>query len=229
MLFALADQIARTTLGFSGKSIYGEKQTPYLGTAGRVLEQLRLYDREIRLIFLVRDGRDVIVSGAAQWDTLTKSKQSGTTEPAAPRGIDERYFDMFLQHWTEAAAAFGESAAKFAHTLVVRYEDMLAQPEQEATRVLRFIGADASGERTRACVSAASFERLSGGRQRGQEDSASFFRKGIAGDWRSKLSGEQVERFERAAGMWLREYGYEPSVAKVAEPKPGVPASPVLL
>ena len=57
-------------------------------------------------------------------------------------------------------------------------------------------------------VEAASFKRLSGGRDAGQEDRQSFFRKGQAGDWASWFSAEQTARFEAQAGSLLTELGY---------------------
>ncbi|MGE3108613.1 MAG: sulfotransferase domain-containing protein [Phycisphaerales bacterium] len=222
----LADQIARTTLRVSGKSIYGEKLTPYLGTASHALRQASRYSPRTRLIFLVRDGRDVVVSGAAQWNNLTRAT---TAAAPAAAGVDERYVEMFTQHWIEAACAYSEVGDEFDHTLLVRYEDMLADPEAQAARLLQFIGADASGQLVSECVAAASFERLSGGRQRGDEDASSFFRKGTAGDWRAKLSREQAARFERVAGRWLRAYGYATTGEVRTEPKPAQATSPPAL
>lgn len=211
LLFDLADQIARTTLRRAGKRIYGEKQTPFLGTAARVLEQLQAYDPDVRLIHLVRDGRDVVVSGAAQWANLTKSSVAAPEQ--APVGVDERYFEMFLRHWAEAAEAFARYRDGFSHRLVVRYEDLLKDTAGEVRRVLGFIGAGDADSTIRACVDAASFERLSGGRARGDEDRDSFFRKGVEGDWRRRLSADQAARFEHQAAAWLRVYGYVPATS----------------
>lgn len=61
----------------------------------------------------------------------------------------------------------------------------------------------------RQCVSAASFEALSDGRQPGQEDKASFFRKGVAGEWHQKLNAKQVRHFNEIAGTLLRDLGYD--------------------
>ncbi len=58
------------------------------------------------------------------------------------------------------------------------------------------------------CVSAATFERLSGGRKRGRE-AASFYRKGIAGDWKNVFTEQNKQEFKAAAGDLLIELGYE--------------------
>ena len=90
----------------------------------------------------------------------------------------------------------------------VRYEDLLESPEEEVGRLLELLGADASEETARRCVSAASFEKLAGGRSRGQE-AASFFRKGVAGDWENVFTEQNKREFKAAAGDLLVELSYE--------------------
>jgi hypothetical protein len=90
----------------------------------------------------------------------------------------------------------------------VRYEDLLVQPEREMERLFGFLGADASEGVVRRCVEAASFGRLSQGRKRGEE-AASFFRKGIAGDWKNVFTERDRAVFKDAAGDVLVALGYE--------------------
>jgi hypothetical protein len=93
----------------------------------------------------------------------------------------------------------------------VRYEDLLERPDKEATRLFRFLGADASSEVVERCVEEASFEKGSG-RQRGQDDYPlrhGKYRKGIAGDWKNAFSERDTEIFKVTAGDLLIELGYE--------------------
>jgi hypothetical protein len=90
----------------------------------------------------------------------------------------------------------------------VRYEDLLERPEEEVGRLLEFLGTDASEETVRQCVGAASFEKLAEGRSRGQE-AATFFRKGVAGDWKNVFTEQDKRDFKAAAGSLLIELGYE--------------------
>ena len=76
-------------------------------------------------------------------------------------------------------------------------------------RLLRFLGAAADEGSVGRCVGAASFERLSKGRARGDEDPSSFFRKGVAGDWRNTFTEQDRRVFEQAAGDLLARLGYE--------------------
>jgi hypothetical protein len=90
----------------------------------------------------------------------------------------------------------------------VRYEDLLAHPEREMARLLSFLGAASDEESAGRCVDAASFERLSRGRARGEEDPSSFFRKGVAGDWRDAFTERDRRVFEEEAGDLLEKLGY---------------------
>ena len=55
---------------------------------------------------------------------------------------------------------------------------------------------------------AASFEKLSKGRKRGEEDPSSFFRKGVAGDWKHVFTQGEREIFDNEAGELLVTLGY---------------------
>jgi hypothetical protein len=50
--------------------------------------------------------------------------------------------------------------------------------------------------------------RLSKGRKRGEEDPSSFFRKGVAGDWKHVFTQREREIFDREAGELLTRLGY---------------------
>jgi hypothetical protein len=60
-----------------------------------------------------------------------------------------------------------------------------------------------------SCVSSASFSKLSRGRQRGQEDPSSFYRKGVAGDWKYLFDERDRQIYKEEAGELLIRLGYE--------------------
>jgi len=168
----------------------------------------RLFPRS-RFIHVVRDGRDAAVSG---WAHLKRLGDTG-----AGLDVDARfpcfgdYAEYFAEHhWARFIRAAHASAASMPdRCLEVRYEDLHDEPASEAARLFRFLGATMLDDATIArCVDAASFERLSGGRSRGQTDTGSFFRKGVVGDWRSTFDDDALDRFERHAGDLLESLNY---------------------
>jgi Sulfotransferase domain len=74
---------------------------------------------------------------------------------------------------------------------------------------LRFLGADADEKSIKRCVESASFERWSGGRKRGDEESAALLRKGVAGDWRKVFTDQDKRIYKEVAGQMLIGLGYE--------------------
>jgi hypothetical protein len=49
---------------------------------------------------------------------------------------------------------------------------------------------------------------LSGGRARGQENAGSFFRKGIVGDWKTRLDPASAEYVVATCGPLMTRFGY---------------------
>jgi len=58
------------------------------------------------------------------------------------------------------------------------------------------------------CSAAGSFEKLSGGRQRGQKDTNSFFRSGTIGDWKNHLDPSIAHRCCMQVEPLMKHFGY---------------------
>jgi len=103
----------------------------------------------------------------------------------------------------------GARAALGGNYTEVRYESLLADAPAETARLLRFPGAEAGEGVVRRCVEEASFEKVSGGRRRGEEDPTSMVRKGVSGDWRGAFTEWDRRVFKEEAGDLLVGLGYE--------------------
>ena len=93
---------------------------------------------------------------------------------------------------------------------LLRYEDLLVRDAELLERTLvDECKLPVSRERLREVVEGAKFHRLSGGREPGDEDRASHWRKGIAGDWRNHFTEPVKTLFKERWGDDLIAAGYE--------------------
>jgi hypothetical protein len=204
-------------LSKTGKKIVGDK-SPLL-TPETIKEISSIYP-EAKVIHIIRDGRDAAVSAVHHsWNFGKKKSPRVQAKREAYRSSGETRESMFAGNSLRRMAA--EWDARVGRTIQdgpallgsnyaeVRYEDLLQRPEEEMARLLGFLGAATDGEVVKRCVDAASFEKLSKGRERGEEDPSSFFRKGVAGDWKNAFTEEDRRIFKREAGELLIKLTYE--------------------
>jgi hypothetical protein len=210
-------------LSKTSKRIVGDK-SPLL-TPETIKEIARIYP-EAKIIHIIRDGRDAAVSAVHHSWNFGKIRKGGeasakrTThrkrDPHEMRNMGESIFAegqlrKFAAEWSARVSSTVEDGPTLPGNgyVEVRYEDLLERPEEEVRRLLEFLRAEASEKTVKMCVNAASFKKLSKGRMRGQEDPTSFFRKGIAGDWRNVFTEQDKVLFKKVAGSLLIRLGYE--------------------
>lgn len=95
-------------------------------------------------------------------------------------------------------------------SLEVRYESMLEDPHAHLSAILDLFGLPADAQRVAEIVEAQSFKRLSGGRERGEANTKSFFRSGKAGGWREVFTPAHTAAFQEHAGALFEKLGYPP-------------------
>jgi hypothetical protein len=95
-------------------------------------------------------------------------------------------------------------------TLLTRYEDLISDQKNEFRKIFDFLGWQIPDEAVTAAVDRLSFEKRSG-RERGEANIYSHYRKGISGDWRNHFTREFGEIFETRFPNILTSLGYETS------------------
>lgn len=190
----------------------------------RFAAQLHTLFPESSFIDIIRDGRDAAVSDVF----MILAKGLGKHFPEENREHIERarafhvdgkgefvpLFNEWLlrrsaREWAEAVAGSVIAAECFGPRFVqFRYERLLADAT-DIRRALQLLRVDDSDRSIDVCVRAGSFSTLSGGRLPGQEDRGNFFRKGVAGDWRTHFREQDKAVFKEEAGRTLIELGYE--------------------
>ena len=204
-------EIQRYTLAASGDVVHGhDSYTPELGEI--------LTGNRIKVILMVRDPRDQVVSRVFHLRRDTTNR------------VHERFLalsdDEAIKMCIEGAAGVRSAADLLRLTqswldgemeiLCVRYEDLVAHPSVELSKVFRYLGINLDETFLQTIIQRNRFERLTVGkkvwktwRAAGQADPKSHFRKGIVGDWRNYFNEEHKLRFKEVAGDTLIEMGYE--------------------
>jgi hypothetical protein len=219
--YFLAKEVRRT-----GKRIVGDKSPQHTAN----LDELHEIYPDARVIHIVRDGRDVAVSAMHHWWRLAKDRPGGVFELtpeeleirdayladregflAGGRSIfTEERLGQLARRWSyRVGKAHRDGTALYGERyLEIRYEDLLHNPADTLRRVFELLHARRGDAIVERCIRASHFERVSN-RPQGEEDSESFFRKGVAGDWRSVFTERDRKIYEELAGDRLVEMGYE--------------------
>ena len=210
----------------ASQRIVGDK-TPLL--TDETIAEIAAIDPEARVIHVIRDGRDVAVSRMHHlWnreldlgggkDLRPEEAEIRDRYRSDPEGwrasgeglFTERRIEEMAEHWSRITSHARQQASALGERyLEVRYERLIESPESEVRLLLRFLGAPADDAILERCVAEASFNRWSGGREPGTEDSSALPRKGIVGDWRETFTATDRRIFDQHAGDLLVELGYE--------------------
>lgn len=192
---------------------------------------ISLGDPETSILYVLRDPRDVAISAANhfQFDrfprlaTCFRSVWRGeklyrhTLYPLLVRQNYrlEQMTDALLHgsaavhNWVRVSWRDHWRPYQQAGVFIVRYEDLLATPEEHATHILRRLGLERTPQQIASAVRNQSFERKKDALlQQGETGRAKFLRVGKSGQWREKLPANLQERFIEALGPELAEWSY---------------------
>ena len=184
------------------------------------------YDR--RVLLLVRDPRDVTVSQYFQWKHRMKRKKTRLNH-FPPKGTEVSIYDFLMNpryglvRCVDFLNLWAKDLDRVADLLVVRYEDLRAEPVKLLSEITTFLGTDAPPEVIEQAVEHASVDNmrkletdntslLAGGRmkpgERGNIDSYKV-RRAKVGGYRDYFEDEEIAKIDAYVEDHLRpEFGY---------------------
>jgi len=185
----------------------------------RIIKSHECFDpRYPRVIYIVRDPRDVVISQYHYHRKLRK------IENDAPM---EAFVTRFLAGETCPHGSWGQNVSTWLGTrerdsrfLLLRYEDMVENPARELAKVVAFLNLSVSPEQIAQAVERSSADRMRKlekdqaelqGLTKGSRKDLSFVRAAASGGWRSELPTPLVGRIENAWGPIMQHLGYEVS------------------
>lgn len=160
-----------------------------------------------RFVYLLRDGRDAMVSFYHY--SVGRKSFSGSLREFIDSDAARRY-GTWRDH-TLNAISYAESHPERA--MVIRYEDLIADPLHQARRIAAFCRLEASEPVVRRAVERCRFSRLQEVERRyGGEmldgPRFTFFRCGKKGQWRDAATAREMAQFIAEARPALSSLGY---------------------
>ena len=228
VLRAAADFIMERDAAKEGKRIVGDK-SPSSTIHGQAVQDLHAVYPDAKLVYIVRDGRDVLVS---------ERFRNFVEESKFLSGEDKQIVDELRKDYTQftngARSIFTESFIRrvamgwvtnlqeteregnrlFGNNyFTLRYEDILERPLEELTHLWKFLGVERIDD---------SFEREikvemesnpdEEWQARRNKNIASFLPKGHAGNWERLFTARDKSLFKEIAGKMLVKWEYEKSL-----------------
>ncbi len=225
VLRAAADFIMERDAVREGKHIVGDK-SPSSTIHGQVVRDTHLIYPDAKIIYIVRDGRDVLISERFRnfveeskfltsedkriiSDLRTDSapfsdgRRSIFTE-ASIRNIAKRWVDDLNEIDSESKRLYGENY------ISLRYEDMLSKPFAELSRLWKFLAV----KNIDTTLEQKLLQEMSSNpdeewQAQRNEGIASFLPKGQAGNWQRLFTARDKTLFKEIAGDVLVKWGYE--------------------
>lgn len=157
-----------------------------------------------KIIYICRDGRDAIVS---YWHFCNQRDDTDIPLVDFIKDSAEHGYGPWRRHvvgWLEAPVK---------EKLIIRYEDMLQDPELYLFNVLKFIDIYRDANQVTAAVEKASFGSMKSIEQTkgfalDQLKKVNFVRKGKAGEWQNEFTSNELEVFIKYHGRGISKLDY---------------------
>ena len=164
-------------------------------------------------IYIVRNPLDVAISLSHHMGkTIDEAIETmGSIDTSTP--ISENRVHEIWGSWSQHV----ESWTRKPHPAIyiMRYEDMLAEPQQTFSELARHLLLDPTSAQLDLAIERSSVAKLRDqeeetGFKEKPEHAERFFREGRAGQWKQVLSAEQIGRIVNDHGEQMRRFGYLP-------------------
>ena len=187
----------------------------------RVLKSHECFDpRYPRVIYIVRDPRDVAVSFYAYNIKVRVIPEGYSMEEFVARWMRANVVDYAdrVGNWQDHVLSWIRLRQGRPGFVLVRYEDLLADPAKMLLQLAPFVGIVPTPERIERAVQLSSVSHMQSLEEKqaqewittkGTRQDIPFIRAAKAGEWRRKLPPGAVQMLEDAWGTTIKELGYD--------------------
>lgn len=173
-------------------------------------------------VYLIRNPLDVVISLAAHLGGTVDEMIDMMADTKAVLGANMESKDQIFEPiGTWSGNVEGWTTGVAPTRLVMRYEDMIADPVQAFSKIARHMRITASPEQVALAVRYSEIQQLQkqererGFKHRSKRATDAFFRSGRSGGWRDRLSAAQVDRIVADHREQMSRFGYLPEQVEI--------------
>ena len=181
----------------------------------RILNSHQPFDpRYPKVIYIVRDPRDVVVS---YYHFHRKFYFNHGFQKTFPTFVNEFVAGkVWPGSWGIHVRSWVRNRNKVKNGIIfVKYEDLLKYPTYETKRIMDFLNFSRTNEQIEEAVRQCSFQNLKQYEQKKaakffnkSNNNVSFFRKGASGEWRNVLTEREKNAIVAANSLQMKTMGY---------------------
>ncbi len=164
-------------------------------------------------IYIVRNPLDVAISYAHHMSATVDEAIEQMAVDGLETAVSEKVVYEVYGSWSQHVESWTRKPHRTIY--VMRYEDMLADPEKMFGGLARHLLIKATPGELRSAIELSSFDKLKkqeeeGGFREKPKDAKQFFRSGTADQWRDELSEAQIRTIIERHRPQMERFGYVP-------------------
>ncbi len=168
-----------------------------------------------KALYIVRNPLDILLSWSNHYDkSIEKSLEKNLLNKNTILAKNSNYspqFEQVLLDWSGHAESWLSQKEIPVHC--VRYEDMLKNPFETFSIIVRELDLEFSEEQIRKAIELTKFENLKKieskeGFKENMNPKSTFFFKGESERWKQELTQEQIEKIRHAHEKMMKHFNY---------------------
>ena len=164
-----------------------------------------------KVICIVRDPRDIAVSGAHFFKKLNDFRSANILDnfDAMVETVchGSPYAAWCNTPWSQHVTGYLANCSDLL--IIIRYEDLIADGLKQLRRIASFLNIDRSDTDIQECINAQHFEAIKKNAfEKGDIKNFDFLREGKSGQYRHALTAAQIRRIELSCSNEMIKLGY---------------------
>ena len=178
--------------------------SPFCKSSGEIFERFQ------KKVYIIRDPRDVLLSASRYYCSPYMLKYF-PQEEHDPGIFLNKNLEQLMQQWVWHVWDHLRVQEKY-DLKICFFEGFLQDFQGELSQLLSYLGIDLSEQQKTELEEAVSFSTL-------KKNNPKHLKKGRSGDWKERLSKEQLERIDVMAGPLIRFLNYPSEKGEFINPK----------